>query len=365
MTAPRQARLEIYDALGPAWAGMINARGVADQLAAAGELDQIEVRINSPGGSADEGLAIASILRDHPAQISVVVDGLAASAASLIAVAGDSVRIPKNALFMIHDPATFAFGGEREMQQALNQLKAYKRASIALYAAKSGKSEQELADLMSAETYFTGEEAVAAGFADTTGEDLPAEKAPTKSQVEQSRGRFARSQVDLLLRPILLSLHQEPAMAAETKPETKPEAKPEAKPAEPVLTKADVELAAKTAAAAASKEAIETERKRASELQALCQMAGMPEKAADYIAKGTAVEAAQKEMFETLCKQRPSVDGGGSNPAPAADANAKYKAEFKANPHLAKELSEEEYVASRRIDDGLDKLAKPAPKKAA
>jgi ATP-dependent Clp protease protease subunit len=112
MLAPKRARVEIYDLLGPSMFGMIDAKSISEAIATLGELDTIELRINSRGGSAFEGLAIASLLADHPARVEAKVDGVAGSAATLITAAADSVEMPKNALFFIHDPVPISAGAK-------------------------------------------------------------------------------------------------------------------------------------------------------------------------------------------------------------------------------------------------------------
>jgi ATP-dependent protease ClpP protease subunit len=171
MLAKGKARVEIYDVIGPSWAGMIDTKLVAQHLKDAGELSDIEVRINSPGGSAFDGLAIHNILKDHPAKVTVVIDGVAASAASLIAMAGDTIRIPKNAMMMIHEASGYVFGNKAELSKAIDMLDGVNRAGVATYVAKSKQSAEKVAQWMNDETWFTGQEAVDAGLADTTEAD--------------------------------------------------------------------------------------------------------------------------------------------------------------------------------------------------
>jgi ATP-dependent protease ClpP protease subunit len=265
MAAPKRARLEIYDDIGPSWAGMIDTKAVAAALKQIGDVDQLEVHINSRGGSAFEGLGIATLLRDHPAQKLGFVEGIAASAATLPLMVCNSVTIPANALLMIHDPAVFAFGGEGEMKAAINMLAAVKQAGIALYASKSGKTADELAAIMSAETWYTGEAAVKAGFADNTSSELP--QAPSKTEAQQSYKEFLA--LPLLATPSLLqpttelnTLSQQQAAPAHT-PVVDQSA------TIPTMTQ---EAAAKIAADAAAK-AIADERQRTATIMALCSQA--------------------------------------------------------------------------------------------
>lgn len=127
----------------------------------------IDLRINSRGGDVYDGTAIHAVLSAHKGHKRVYVDGLAASAASLIAMAGDEVIIPSNAWMMIHDPSTFVAGTAADLAEAIKQLESTKAGVISAYAAKNAKlSEDEIGALMSATTWMTGTEAVEKGFAD-------------------------------------------------------------------------------------------------------------------------------------------------------------------------------------------------------
>ena len=148
----------------------ITAKEMIDQLAAV-PTQEVVVHINSGGGDATEGVAIAQALKDARGKgkrISCQVDGLCASAAVNVALACKPIRIPRNAYMMIHDPACFQVGlfTSQEMRKSADQLDAVKRGIVAGYAERTGLSNREIARMMAAETWMTGEEAVAAHFAD-------------------------------------------------------------------------------------------------------------------------------------------------------------------------------------------------------
>ena len=148
----------------------ITAQEIIDRLAAV-PTQEIVVHINSGGGDATEGVAIAQALKDARGKgkrISCQVDGLCASAAVNVALACSPVRIPRNAYMMIHDPACVQVGlfTASEMRKSADQLDAVKRGIVAGYAERTGLSNREIARMMAAETWMTGEEAVAAHFAD-------------------------------------------------------------------------------------------------------------------------------------------------------------------------------------------------------
>lgn len=125
----------------------------------------ITVRIDSPGGDVFAGLAIYNLLKQHDGKVTVYVDSWAASAASIIAMAGDDIYMPKTSMMMIHDPWTMAVGDAAEMNKTADMLLQIKSALIPAYAEKTGLSEQVIGDMMEAETWMTGTEAAAQGFA--------------------------------------------------------------------------------------------------------------------------------------------------------------------------------------------------------
>ena len=125
----------------------------------------IDLHINSPGGSVTDGIAIYNLLKNHPSTVNVIIDGLAASMASIIAMAGDTITMPENALMMIHNPWGGASGEAEDLRKTADLLDKMKSALISAYTIKTGKSSEEISDLMNAETWMTGSEAVEMGFA--------------------------------------------------------------------------------------------------------------------------------------------------------------------------------------------------------
>jgi ATP-dependent Clp protease protease subunit len=160
------ADIYIYDEITP-YIPSGSAKGVVAQLAALKDVKTLNVRLNSPGGSVFEGVAIYNALTRHPGNVIVHVDGLAASIASVIAMAGKEIRMAENAMLMIHDPWCFCGGGAKEMRKQADVLDQIKETIINVYVARTGKKRDTLAKLMEDETWFTAEEAVAAKMADT------------------------------------------------------------------------------------------------------------------------------------------------------------------------------------------------------
>lgn len=144
----------------------LTPKAFKDELDALGNIDVLNVAINSPGGDTFAGQAIHSILNRHRAHVNVYIDGLAASIASLVAMAGDTVVMPRNAMMMVHDPFTAAIGNAREFRKLAETLDTVRESMIAAYQSKTELDHDEIVALLEAETWLTAEDAVAQGFAD-------------------------------------------------------------------------------------------------------------------------------------------------------------------------------------------------------
>lgn len=151
------------------WEDRVTPGRFNQELAALGEdVPEIVVRINSGGGDVFAANAIYTRLRDHSAKITVKVDGWAASAATIIAMAGDTIKIARNGVFMIHDPAMTVWDTftAEDFEKMAEELRVIKQSIINTYAMKTGRDEQEISDFMSDEKWWTGDEAVENGFCD-------------------------------------------------------------------------------------------------------------------------------------------------------------------------------------------------------
>ena len=157
------AEVAIYDEIG---AYGVSAKGFLAELGALPDGTPVDLRLNSPGGSVFDAVAIHNALKRHEGTITVWIDGIAASAASYIAMAGDEIVMPENAFLMIHDPAGLVMGTAEDMRAMAEALDKVKGSLVLGYAAKSGRSAEEVSALMAAETWFDAADAVAQGFAD-------------------------------------------------------------------------------------------------------------------------------------------------------------------------------------------------------
>ena len=159
--------ISVYDVIGhDYWTGEgVTAKRISGALRALGK-GAITVNVNSPGGDMFEGLAIYNLLREHDGEVTVKVLGLAASAASVIAMAGDKVQIARAGFLMIHNAWVMAVGNRHDLSDLAATLKPFDDAMAGIYAARTGKDAKAMAKLMDSETWIGGETAIEDGFAD-------------------------------------------------------------------------------------------------------------------------------------------------------------------------------------------------------
>lgn len=160
-----EASISIYDSIGENWEGTgITSKRISAALRSIGAKDVV-VNINSPGGDFFEGMAIYNLLREHQGKVTVRVLGVAASVASVIAMAGDEILIGDGAFFMIHNAWAVAVGNRHDMLDSAKLLEPFDAAMAALYAHQTGMSTAEAATMMDKETWIGAQQAVDDGFA--------------------------------------------------------------------------------------------------------------------------------------------------------------------------------------------------------
>lgn len=182
------ATIHLYDEVGAFGAGS------KEFLADLGKLDgqHIHLRINSPGGSVVEGTAIYNALRRHKGGLTVHIDALAASMASVIAMAGAPVYIADNALLMIHNPWTVSMGDSDQLRKEADLLDKLKSTLVNAYTRKTGMDQEQIAEMMDSETWLDAVEAVALGFADAIEEGVAAAATATPESLRARFDTFAK-----------------------------------------------------------------------------------------------------------------------------------------------------------------------------
>lgn len=161
------AHVYVYDVIDSYWGA--SAKALVEALAAAGAKD-VALHVNSPGGDVFEARAMVSAVRAHQAKghrVTAYIDGLAASAATYLALSGDQVHIADGGMFMVHNSWTLAWGNKTELRSTAELLDKIDGTIGADYARKTGATVEQIAAWMDAETWFTGAEALAAGFVDS------------------------------------------------------------------------------------------------------------------------------------------------------------------------------------------------------
>ena len=322
------AETVIYDEIG---AFGIPAKAFLDELKALGPVAELTVRINSPGGSLFDGVAIYNALKRHDAVVTVWIDGIAASIASMIAMAGDEVVMPENAMLVLHDPSGLVMGTAADMRAMAEALDRMKAGMVAAYRDKSGRSDAEIEALMAAETWLSAREAVALGLADRI-------EPPVKMAAHFDLSRFRNTPPQLAALTATPSPQEddmsdakkasppkpgldESATPQATPPETSAgdtAAGPASQPAvvaesEPAPANGTPEPAAGPARPAepprqATAQVIDLDAVRADERQAtlayvsevheLCALAGRGDLAAGFIAKATPVGQVRRALIE-------------------------------------------------------------------
>ncbi|HET7412604.1 MAG TPA: head maturation protease, ClpP-related [Pararhizobium sp.] len=189
--------ITIFDVIGEDfWTGAgVTAKRVSAALRAIGERDVV-VKINSPGGDMFEGIAIYNLLRAHPAKVTVEVLGWAASAASIIAMAGDEIRMGLGTFMMVHNAWGIVIGNRHDMREVAEMFDGFDAAIADIYEARTGMKRSGIEKLMDAETFMGPSEAVKNGFADVVDDGIEAPEGDAKNM---DRGLMARRQTEAAL----------------------------------------------------------------------------------------------------------------------------------------------------------------------
>lgn len=289
--------------------GYIGEWGLTDrdlirEIEALGEIDALTVVVNSRGGEVDHALSIYNYLRTHAAKVTVRIDGIAASAASIIAMAGDEIIMPANALMMVHRPWTFAEGNAESLRKTAADLEKLEGALLETYQSRSKKPWEETKALIDEETYLSAADALEMGFCDV---------------------------VEPLTRPLAVAMAEAVgvptamlAMAEKIEAEAAVPAEPETDPAEPEA--AEVPPAADPEPQPAP-EAVA--REAAAEISAMCLKAGFPQLAADLIRKGVTPGEAARRLIDARAEADARLPTQSFQPNHPAEPE----------PHLARQQS--------------------------
>jgi len=177
--------ISIYDVIGEDWmtGGGFTAKRAAAALRSIGS-NAVTVKINSPGGDMFEGIAIYNLLLDHPAKVTVEVMGIAASAASIIAMAGDEIKMGLGSFIMVHNAWGMVIGNRHDLADASTIFQKFDGALADIYEARTGLKRSEIVALMDAETFIAPTEAVDKGFADSVDSGMKAKAAISSDKTQ-------------------------------------------------------------------------------------------------------------------------------------------------------------------------------------
>jgi ATP-dependent protease ClpP protease subunit len=216
--AQASAEIFIYGDIGESWWGdSVSAANFVREVNAL-KADQLTIRINSYGGSVTDGIAIHNAIKRHPASVIVAIDGLAASIASLIAMAGDEVQMAENAMLMIHAPWGGVSGNANEMRAYADMLDAWAQSMSTSYASKTGQSAADMLALMQdgKDHWYTAADALAGGFVNTVVSASP-ESASAMASFDLSR--FSGAPASLQARRTSAAAAAFPVASAITSPQ--------------------------------------------------------------------------------------------------------------------------------------------------
>ncbi|RUM97908.1 Clp protease ClpP [Pseudaminobacter arsenicus] len=189
--------ITMFEVIGEDWwtGGGVTAKRIAAALRSIGDKD-VTVKINSPGGDMFEGIAIYNLLRAHKAKVTVEVLGWAASAASIIAMAGDEIRMGLGTFMMVHNAWGVVIGNRHDMREAADLFDGFDSAIVDIYEARTGMKRADIEKLMDAETFMGPSETVKNGFADVVDDGLDTGSGEAKNM---DRGLMARRQTEAAL----------------------------------------------------------------------------------------------------------------------------------------------------------------------
>ena len=291
----------IYDEIG---AYGVTAKGFLAELGALPDDAAIDLRLNSPGGSVFDAVAIYNALKRHTGEITVWIDGIAASAASYIAMAGDTIVMPENAFLMIHDPSGLVMGTAEDMRSTAEALDKVKGSLIQGYAAKSGKSDDEIAALMAAETWLDAKDALDFGFIDRIAE-------PVKLAASFDVARFRNAPPEVVE---AASEPDEPA-ASEAEPEGVADANNQLDPEQSAAAAPTMAASEATMADTAKVRAEAIAHARA--VIDLCRLAGQPQMAGRFLEEDVGLDEVRNRLLAAKADVTPDISAAHAQPGRA------------------------------------------------
>ncbi|MET4017731.1 MULTISPECIES: head maturation protease, ClpP-related [Bradyrhizobium] len=331
----KTAEIVIYDEIGKSWWGedTVSAKQFLDDLTALGDVDAITLRINSPGGDVFDGVAIHNALKNHKATVTAQVDGIAASAASFIAMAADKIVMPSNSFLLIHGASGISLGNADDMRAMADDLDRIDKSLTATYVARAKSTTAKVKALMKEDRLMDAAEAKDWGFADeVTSEKRMAAKFSLRLLPRAAADRFRAETGDQPGDP--------PSPATEPEVPEEPPVAPPAPPATPPAPETPPAPAAATAKVitldAAKQQGVDEHRQYVASVTDLCTLAQQPQRVGAYVRASTPIEQVRRELLELRAAEPQIMPQHPLVPPTAAPATAWAKITDKLNARLEK-----------------------------
>lgn len=358
--AESKGEIWIHSLIGEGFFGGISSEDVANALKEMGDVEEIDVHINSRGGFAFEGIAIYNLFKDHDAEITILIEGIAASVASVIAMAGDKIEIAENGMVMIHDGAAAVFGGIEDFKKEIEILEKINAIIVETYSSRTGQTAERIAEMMGEETWLTAKEALEDGFVDSISKNKA--KPPENSSVKNWSDFMKTLKKEFqMTKPE----NKAPEKSGDPKPaENQPVLDPENQVPDPPADPKPKEPENKTDKTPVdSPNPVMAEQSRIIKIDALCEMAEVSDKnRRSFIQNNFTVEETQNAIKEILGKKNAIVPEGVDPPeAPKKDPDKKYRDEYNEQKEIYQQsgTTVEDYIETRKIDDGEAQLQDP------
>jgi ATP-dependent Clp protease protease subunit len=293
------AEIVIYDEIGKSWWGeeTVSAKQFLDDLNALGEVTNITLRINSPGGDVFDGVAIHNAIKNHKAKVEARVEGIAASAASYVAIAADKVVMPANSFMLVHGASGMSWGNADDMRAIADDLDRIDKSLTATYVARGKSTTAKVKALMKEDRLMDAAEAKEWGFAD---------------EVTSEKKMAANFSLRLLPKAAAEKFR---AVTGEGQGDPPPPApQPEASEVQPVATPTPPAPEVKEPPSAkvvdlnmAKQQGIDEHKAYVASVTDLCVLAQMPDRVGAYVRAGTKVEDVRKELLDLRAQQQETV----------------------------------------------------------
>ena len=288
------AEIMIYDAIGQSFMGenTVGAKAFIDGLAALGDVDEITLRINSPGGDVFDGVAIYNALKNHKANVTAHVDGLAASAASFVAMAANKIVMPSNSFMLVHNASGFSMGNADDLRAVAEDLDRIDMSMAATYVARSGQTAGKVKALMKEDRLMDAKEAKELGFADEVTKPVRLKASYSLSLLPPNAADQFRNQFEPLTQMGTEQGDPPPSAPGPEEPEQQALAAPvPSRPRRRTTAARVIDINS------SRQQGIEEHKRYVADVTDLCTLAGTPESVGGFVRASTPLARVRKELL--------------------------------------------------------------------